>query len=170
MEIWKDIPDYEGLYQISNLGRLKSLSKILKNRWGFYNSKEKIIKGNITKEGYVSVKLTNLKNESNFKIHSLVCLVFFNYKNSKKDNLVIDHINNIKNDNRLSNLQIITNRQNCSKDVKNKTSKHTGVSWDKNRKKWSSKIKIDNKTINLGRHKKEYDAHLAYQKALKELT
>lgn len=169
MEIWKDIKGYEGLYQISDLGRLKSLSRLTKNRWGKYLLKERIVKGYSSKEGYISVKLTKNKKETSFKIHSLVCSAFLNYVNSKTDDLVIDHVNNIKSDNRLSNLQIITNRLNCSKDVKNKTSKYTGVCWDSSRKKWHSKIKKQGKTCFLGRYDNEYDAHLAYQNALKEL-
>ena len=166
MEIWKDVKGYEGLYQVSNLGRLKSLKRKVKNRWGFYYTKEKIV-GGYDNDGYVAVKLTKKKKEFNTTIHKIVAINFLNH--SYESTLVVDHINNIRDDNRLENLQVITNRLNCSKDVKNKTSKYTGVSWSKNRKKWHSKIKIKGKTINLGRYENEYEAHLAYQKALKQL-
>ena len=44
VEEWKDIPGYEGYYQISNLGRVKSVPRIIKNNAGYYISKEKILK------------------------------------------------------------------------------------------------------------------------------
>ena len=47
-EIWKDIPDYEGLYQASNLGRIKSLKRFKQNYSKQQNVEEKIIKGNVT--------------------------------------------------------------------------------------------------------------------------
>lgn len=47
IEIWKPIKDYEGLYEVSNLGRVKSLEKTLKNRFNYYKTKEKILKQNI---------------------------------------------------------------------------------------------------------------------------
>jgi hypothetical protein len=80
----------------------------------------------------------------------------------------VDHINNIKIDNREVNIQLLSNRENCSKDKKG-TSKYTGVSWDNSRKKWKSQIYINDKHKFLGRFKTELEAHDAYQKAIKEL-
>ena len=51
-EIFKDVPGYEGLYQVSNLGRVKSLSRLIKNRYTFFISKEKFLKSEIS-SGYV---------------------------------------------------------------------------------------------------------------------
>lgn len=76
--------------------------------------------------------------------------------------VIVDHINNIKLDNRAINLQLTSSRVNNSKDVKNKTSKFTGVSWDKNNKKWLSQIVFNKKTFNLGRYNSELEAKKAY--------
>jgi ribosomal protein L15E len=60
--------------------------------------------------------------------------------------IVVDHIdNNIKTDNRLENLQLITQRENVSKDIKNTSSKYIGVCWHKKAKKWRSSIQINGK-------------------------
>jgi hypothetical protein len=65
-------------------------------------------------------------------------------------------------------LQLITNRENSSKDKKNGTSQYTGVSWNKSRNKWRVYININNKNKYLGLFTDEYEAHLVYQKALNE--
>ena len=167
MEIWKDIKGYEGLYQVSNLGRVKSLS-----RYSFGEGrqkrklKEKILKPTNKKE-YFKVRLYNRSGYKFFKIHHLVAINFLNYSKSKK--YIIDHVNNNKSDNRVENLQIITQRQNLSKDKKNKTSKYTGVSWDKENKKWRAVICIKGKNKCLGRYKSEYQANLVYKKTIKDL-
>ena len=59
-EIWKDIPGYEGLYQVSNYGRVKSLKRKqydINNKKTFFQNKEIILKQNECKKGYLSVKL-----------------------------------------------------------------------------------------------------------------
>ena len=59
-EIWKDINGYEGYYQISNLGRVKSLARTVNNYLGCYKTKEKILKQHLNKNNYCRVYL--LKN------------------------------------------------------------------------------------------------------------
>jgi hypothetical protein len=81
--------------------------------------------------------------------------------------LVVDHINNNRADNRLENLQIITQRENSSKDKKG-VSKHTGVFWNKQNTKWHAQIQINGKKKHLGYFKCETAAHLSYQRKLKE--
>ena len=163
MEIWKDIKDYEGLYKVSSLGRVKSLvrEKV---------SKERIKHKYVTKLGYHTVNLYKKNKGHTVLVHKLVAIAFLDYNPDSKNGLVIDHINNIKIDNRASNLQLITQRLNVSKDKKKGSSKYTGASWNAKRKKWTASIKIKGKNKFLGRFKDEYKAHLAYQKALKELT
>jgi hypothetical protein len=85
--------------------------------------------------------------------------------------MVPDHKNDIKTDNRLENLQLITFRQNIEKHFFNKstTSQYTGVSWNKRANKWEGCIYIDGKNRHLGRFKTEYEAHYAYQSVLSTL-
>ena len=68
--------------------------------------------------------------------------------------------------NNINNLQLISNRENISKQ-KAKTSKYTGVSWSKRKKKWISQITINRKTIKLGIFVNELEASEAYQNKLK---
>jgi hypothetical protein len=114
MEIWKAIQDYEG-YQISNFGNVKSLSKKIKCKKGFRVTKERILKLKKTKEGYLSVQLKN--KGKHFLIHRLVALSFIYNINDKPQ---VNHINGIKYDNRVENLEWCTRSENQLHDYKNK--------------------------------------------------
>jgi NUMOD4 motif/HNH endonuclease/AP2 domain len=167
IEIWKDIPNYEGLYQVSNFGRVKSLPKLKYLGKITYYTKECIINGTLDKDGYRIVSIYSNKSYKKIPIHKLVAITFLNYTKSS-NYIVIDHIDNCKDNNNLSNLQIITHRQNSSKDRFGKyTSNYIGVSWHKKTKKWISKIFYNGKLKNLGLYNTEIEAHEAYQKALK---
>lgn len=99
-EIWKDIPDYEGLYQVSNLGRIKSLN---------YNhtNKEGILKPRKTRKGYISVALYKEHKVKNFRIHRLVIETFLG-----KSNLTVNHKDKNVLNNKLDNLEYLTNKDN----------------------------------------------------------
>ncbi|CAB4240509.1 putative NHN endonuclease [uncultured Caudovirales phage] len=82
----------------------------------------------------------------------------------------IDHINNIRDDNRIVNLREATHAENLSnqKPRVDGSSKYKGVSWDKQNCKWRASVMVDYKQINLGRYHKEEEAALAYNKAALE--
>jgi hypothetical protein len=171
-EVWKPIPNYEGLYEVSSLGRVKSLSrKWISGNGGKRNHGEIIMKPFVTGKfrNYHTLELSKDGVKKTFKVHHLVAMAFLNHIPDGTTKLVTDHINNDQSDNRLENLQIITNRQNVSKDIKNATSKYTGVSWDKHRGKWRAEIAYNKIKYRLGRFKTELEAHEAYQNKLKEL-
>ena len=153
-EIWKDIPLYEGKYQVSNLGNVRAINK-------------KVIVLKPYKHNYLMIKLWKNNKGKNYNIHSLVAICFLNHK-PDKFNKVIDHINSNKFDNNINNLRIVTMRENVSKDKKNKTSKYTGVRMKKN--KYEAQININNKSYYLGRFDNEYDAHLCYINKLKTIN
>ena len=158
-EIWKDVIGYEGRYQISNYGRLKSIKK-----------KESILRGSISKEGYIQYTLNWAKHKKYnvYLAHQLVAIGFLNHKPCGM-NLVVDHINDDKKNNLVTNLQVVTNRFNSRKTQGTGTSMYKGVSWSKQCNKWLANIAVNGKNKYLGLFENEYDAHLAYQKALKEL-
>jgi hypothetical protein len=167
-EIWKDIPGYEGFYQVSNLGNVKGLPRELFKKGKYpYICREKVLKQGKTKT-YNIIVLTKNKNRKTIYVHQLVAMTFFNHKRCGHK-IVVDHINNDKLDNRVENLQIITQRENTTKDRKG-TSKHPGVNWCKHSKKWKSQIVINGKQINLGYYDCELKASLVYQNKLKELN
>lgn len=168
IENWKDIPGYEGLYQVSDMGNVRSLDRIVVSSDGRVRKlKGYIIKQSIGSTGYYYINLHNKKRKL-FKVHKLVAITFLNHIPCGFI-LVVDHINNNKLDNRLENLQIISNRENSTKDRKGGTSQYVGVSLDRSRNKWISYITIDGKRKYLGRYDSEYDAHISYQRELDKL-
>lgn len=165
-EIYKDIPNYEGFYQVSNLGNVKSLERTVKYWRGKRTIKEKVLKSAKEGNGYLIVALSKNNKYKSIKIHKLVALAFLGHTSKGYDGLIVDHIDNNKLNNKLENLQLITARENCSKDRKG-SSKYTGVSWNKKANKWQSHITINYKLKNLGYFTDELEASETYQKALK---
>jgi DNA-binding transcriptional regulator YiaG len=114
-EIWKDIPEYEGIYQVSNLGNLKSYDRIV-----FFNKVKALRKGKIlslrqNKDGYLYTNISVDKKRKTIKPHRIVAKVFI--QNIEKKTCV-NHINGIKNDNRVENLEWVTHSENTKHAVK----------------------------------------------------
>jgi hypothetical protein len=170
LEIWKDIPEFEGYYQVSNLGNVKSLSRTI---LGKNNTptllKEKLLKFSTSTNGYYQVILCKNSDRKIFKVHSLVAICFLNHIPDGTHNIVVDHINQIKTDNSIENLRLIGHRENVSRSIKDSTSTYVGVSWSKNAKKWISQITIEGKTKYLGLFDNEQDANKKYLETLKDL-
>lgn len=167
-EIWKEIPNYEGLYQVSNLGRVKSLKRWRNSGNGGYFQKERVMNQTLNPYGYKILGLSKNGYKKTFQVHKLVAMAFLGHEPCGHK-IVVDHIDNDKLNNNLSNLQLTTMRHNSSKDRRGGSSKHTGVFWYKARKKWRSYIYINGKRIHLGYFEKELDAHKAYQNALNNI-
>ncbi len=171
-EIWKDIAGYEGMYQISNLGNIKTLQRYVKNgKKTVKLHKEKLLIPGENELGYKSIGLHKDGIVKYVKVHKLVWMAFGCAE--RTSDLVIDHINNNHQDNRAENLQLLTPRQNSTKAAltrKNKTSKYTGVSKNCESGKWQAFIRIKGKNKNLGSYGCELTASLAYQTALNNLV
>ena len=110
-EIWIDVKNFESLYMISNLGNLKSVNRIiiypnnLKNR----NFKGKTLNKNLSKGGYIYYDLyKNCKRIRKFA-HNLVIENFLRNKINNED---VNHINGIKTDNNLQNLEYCSRSEN----------------------------------------------------------
>lgn len=96
-EIYKDIPGYEGRYQISNLGNVKSLIR-----------KGKFLSQSDNGRGYLKVRLFDNENKAKtWKVHRLVMLTFVG-----ESEMTVNHKNGVKSDNRLDNLEYLSNEQN----------------------------------------------------------
>lgn len=111
-EVWKDIPQYEGLYQVSNVGRVKALPRQRSNyTGGTWIQSEHIMALTINKKGYEKVALRNeygvRKNES---VHRLVALAFIPNPEGKPE---VNHINCVRHDNRVENLEWCSHQENC---------------------------------------------------------
>lgn len=104
MEIWKDIKGYEGLYQISNLGRIKSFLRFNGHK---YINREKILKWQ--NNNYPTVRLANNGQIKQYLVHRLVAETFIpNYENKP----CVNHKNGNKKDNRADNLEWVTHKEN----------------------------------------------------------
>jgi hypothetical protein len=158
-EQYKDIPEYEGHYQISNLGNIKSLKR----------NGERIMNPCIDKtKGYLRVNLFKESKRKSLYVHQLMAITFLGHKpNGNK--LVVDHIDNNKTNNKLENLQVISNRENSSKDQwrRNPSSYYVGVSYSSGKKKWEASISVNGISFHLGYFNNESNAGQEYKTALK---
>ncbi len=164
VEIWKDIPDYEELYMASDLGRIKSLDRIVPLKsGGFIKKHGKILKSRADKDGYRKVNICKLSKPKSISAHRLVMYSFEGISD-----LQIDHKNTIKWDNSLSNLRYCTSRQNTTfhNQLKTNSSIYTGVTWCKRLKQWYATIVINKHKYHLACCKEELEASIIYQKAL----
>lgn len=113
-EIWKDIPGYEGSYQVSNMGRVRSLPRKRARQRANYKDGFVTIPGVVLKpfkdrRGYPKVRLYPVKNRNQPRVHQLVAEAFIPNPENKR---TVNHINGVKDDNRLENLEWATDSEN----------------------------------------------------------
>lgn len=161
-EIWKDIEGYEGLYHISNFGRVKSLSKIIKGRNSNRVIKEKI-RTIFLSYGYLGLLLCNDNKQKKFLIHRLIAKAFIENPDKKH---IVNHIDGNKLNNSIENLEWVNIRENCCHSYlgKKTTSNYVGVHYRKKNNRWHSSIFYNNKTLYLGSYKTEEEAYQSRKK------
>lgn len=115
-ETWKDVIGYAGLYQVSDLGRIRSLGRECNSKNGSKQRKrERILIQEVTIHGYCRVRLFDAEGKSkHFAVHRLVMNAFKGVLD-----MDINHINEIKTDNRLVNLEYCTREYNCNHGTRN---------------------------------------------------
>lgn len=126
-EEWRDISEWEGLYQISNLGRVKSLARRVKNNLhGHIFKDENIRRGRIDKNGYENILLCRDGKKNSFLIHRLVAIHFIGNPENKPQ---VNHIDGNKKNNILYNLEWVTEKENCAHAI------NTGLYKNKNHRR-----------------------------------
>lgn len=166
VEIWKDIIGFEGIYQISNYGNVKSCKRYVNTEFGERVVNEKLLKLGKNRGGYLIVRLYKYGIKKTFKPHRLVANAFIENPENKNQ---VNHKNHIKTDNSMNNLEWVSNLENtCHSQLKKKrTSDFIGVSMHgKNR--WQSSININGKRTHLGSFATEQEAYEARKKFEKD--
>lgn len=111
-EIWKDIKGYEGLYQVSNLGRVRSVDRYVKQKEGFYQYiKGRIRKSKLNNGGYMLVSLSKDNKGKTFLIHRLVAQAFIPNSENKPQ---VNHIDENPCNNCVDNLEWCDAKYNCN--------------------------------------------------------
>ena len=146
-EIWKDVPDYEGIYEINNFGKIRN------------KKRNHIMSWTLTKEGYYVTKLSKKGKKRVYFIHRLVAATFLPIENFKlledenkdefcKENLTVNHKDENKENNFVENLEWCTSRYN----IKYSSNKKSGLHKRKTQKdllKYMYENNIDKKTIEI---------------------
>ena len=109
MEIWKPIPNFEGFYEASNLGRIRSVDKYVMNHSVSEFRKGVVLTPTYHTHGYTYVTLSKLGVKKKYLIHRLVAMAFCDNPNNYK---IINHIDGIKDNNIPSNLEWCTSSHN----------------------------------------------------------
>ena len=124
-EVWKDVKGYEGLYKVSDRGAVKSCNRLVKqSKGGLRPVKEKILKPEEDKDGYLQVFLSKNGKQKMFKVHRLVAAAFVGDADRK---LQINHVDGNKKNNSVNNLEWCTVSENAKHRVH--TLKKSATGW-----------------------------------------
>ena len=172
-EVWRDIPGYEGYYQASSFGRVRSLDRtVVDSRGGERFYRGRLIEGGVDGGGYRLAALSFNGIRRNFKFSQLVAMAFLGHEPNGYE-LVIDHVNGDKSDDRVENLRIVNHRANLStcfrSDRGSFSSEYVGVNWDEKASKWKAQIWHNDVRTHLGLYNTELEASKAYQLALSKI-
>jgi hypothetical protein len=162
IEEWKSFGEFVGRYEFSNMGRIRSLMNGDKSR-----EEPRVLKTYNSKKGYSWGRMYFNGEKRSAQVHRLVMTAFIG---SAPEGCNIDHINGDKSDNRLSNLEYVTNRENKLRGVTGKKvySQLRGVTFDKQICRWKSQIRDSTgRKIHIGTFDSDIEASSAYSEILR---
>lgn len=153
-EIYKDVEGFEGLYKVSNYGKVLSVRR------------RKFLKPDTDKDGYKVVQMSYKQNVLRVKVHRLV---FYTFNPDADKSLQINHIDNVPHNNNLWNLEAVNHRENSAYRFSHRktSSKYRGVTRAIRDNTWRAQIQVNKKKTHLGHFNCETAAYIAYLKALK---
>lgn len=159
-EEWRGVLGYEGLYQVSNMGNIRSLN--------YGRTKQvKLLTKTKNAQGYYMFTLHRNGVRKYCTVHQAVATAFLGHKSCGMK-LIIDHKDFDRTNNNVDNLEIVTPRQNTSHKKAKHSSKYTGVFLTKH-KTWVASIWHGKDKKHLGTYSNEIDAHNAYQNELTKI-
>lgn len=161
-DVWRPVPDYEGLYEASHLGEIRSIDRVVVSKSGIPRKLTgRVLAQRYDKDGYLYTDLPKNGKLRTRKAHRLVIAAF-----RGKEHLQVDHINNKKDDNRLGNLQYVTHRENNFKSAARKEDFY--LSYDKKRDAWSVLIKNKGKRAYVGYSRDKEEAKRIRDRFIKD--
>jgi len=158
IEIWKEIPGYEGLYEASSFGNIKSISRNV------------LVSQSVSKKGYYRVNLNNNGIWKVISTHQLICSAFLGHERCGMK-LIVNHIDGCRKNNKVENLEIVSSRYNTilGKSTRYNISGCLGVSWNTRNNKWFSRISYNKKIYHLGYFNDPKCANIEYKMAYKAI-
>lgn len=159
IEEWKPVWGYEGIYEVSNLGRVRSVDRL--NSYGRKNRGKLLKQTPLPDTRYLYVKLLKDGKSKMFKIHRLVAMTFIG---EPKNGEVVDHIDGDRQNNNLENLRFVSQRENTAlgKMRLKKTSRFTGVSIIRKTGLWRVSKKFGSQNLPIGHFMNEEMAAYIY--------
>jgi len=147
-EIWKEVKNYEGIYEVSNIGNVRSLDNYIDNKHGSKSFKKgRVLKKFISVKGYLQTSLSKKTIRFNTGIHRLVAIAFIENTDNKPQ---VNHIDGDKNNNNYYNLEWCTNSENQIHAVKNNLCNHNLGEKHHNSKLTNYEVKTARRMHELG--------------------
>lgn len=167
IEIWKDVITYEGWYQVSSFGNVRTFRAKGRGVSNTQMKEPRLLKPFKDRGGYVNVKLTKDKIEKTIMIHRLVATAFLENPNNLEQ---VNHIDSNRSNNNVSNLEWVSREENQAHGYlkRNFSSKYLGVSFKKDKNRWDAVVHKNGVSKYIGRFKTELEAYCAVKKYREE--
>jgi len=164
-EEWLPVVGLEGSYEVSNTGKVRSIDRVVSVNSGYIRPlKGVLLKGFLVNGGYLQVDMHINGERIRRLVHSLVSESFIG-----NSDLTVDHIDGDKLNNKVENLEYVTQRENIHRYRKGKRDLPIGVSFCRDRNKYRAEIYIDGRSRHIGRYTTPEEAREAYLTELKSI-